>query len=537
MARVVQNVTLSQKERNRALTDLKEINKSYFGDLTLEADKLGLVKKATEEYTQAIIQQAVIKELEGDIGKVGAAYFRQAQIVKNLIDNITHYREVLNNSKASNNFISGNATSDQQALINAIHNTEIALEEQSKTLFPLSKQYEDLKEQIKSAVDISLQFKDLKNPKKDNSVETALNKEIESIKKEIAALEQLQKQGDITRLELEQLFNLKIKLIQVELPKTKLTPEQAGRLITDLQNQAQLALSSKPIDLRISLGRILTGDAFSKNPIDALKKVIDTDKTIKANPLKVDVGFNIPTAIDPAVLSKLRGLIKGGVKVPLTLDLQDTNDIETKLSAIGKIPAFEHFLENAVKTEGFEKGLDKTIALFDDFKSKLKSIAQSVGSLITDSITSIAEGIGQALAGQQNPFSAFLSVIADGLESIGKQMIAAAPVILALKTALKSLNPAILLPAGIALVAVGAALKANISKSTTAFAEGGIVTGPTNALIGERGPEVIFPLRELNKFVKGTGGSQSVTLTPSVQVSGDVFRILLNNVDRRQRRV
>ena len=46
-----------------------------------------------------------------------------------------------------------------------------------------------------------------------------------------------------------------------------------------------------------------------------------------------------------------------------------------------------------------------------------------------------------------------------------------------------------------------------------AMAEGGIVTGPTLALIGEgRGPEAVIPLDKLDGFINGAGG-QNITVT------------------------
>lgn len=41
------------------------------------------------------------------------------------------------------------------------------------------------------------------------------------------------------------------------------------------------------------------------------------------------------------------------------------------------------------------------------------------------------------------------------------------------------------------------------------FAEGGIVTRPMNAIIGERGPEAVIPLRDLNKVLGSIGGAGS----------------------------
>lgn len=57
----------------------------------------------------------------------------------------------------------------------------------------------------------------------------------------------------------------------------------------------------------------------------------------------------------------------------------------------------------------------------------------------------------------------------------------------------------------------GAAQIAAISaQPLPALAAGGIVTGPTQALIGEAGPEIIFPLDQLGNFINSRGDFQDV---------------------------
>ena len=61
--------------------------------------------------------------------------------------------------------------------------------------------------------------------------------------------------------------------------------------------------------------------------------------------------------------------------------------------------------------------------------------------------------------------------------------------------------------------AIGAALGLvkTAMNQIPAFAEGGIVTGPTMGLVGEAGPEVIFPLSKLRSFMgEGMGGKVQV---------------------------
>jgi len=72
------------------------------------------------------------------------------------------------------------------------------------------------------------------------------------------------------------------------------------------------------------------------------------------------------------------------------------------------------------------------------------------------------------------------------------------------------------LAAGIAAVAAGTALKSKINNNkATAFANGGIVSGPTMGLVGEypgaqSNPEVIAPLDKLKEMIGGGGGGTFV---------------------------
>jgi len=91
------------------------------------------------------------------------------------------------------------------------------------------------------------------------------------------------------------------------------------------------------------------------------------------------------------------------------------------------------------------------------------------------------------------------------------------------------MGAALAVGAGIAMVAAAGAIRASMSKAAggdiPAMAEGGIVTGPTLALIGEgRESEAVIPLSKLNTMMEG-GGGQNVVVTG--RISG--ADILLSN--------
>jgi hypothetical protein len=119
--------------------------------------------------------------------------------------------------------------------------------------------------------------------------------------------------------------------------------------------------------------------------------------------------------------------------------------------------------------------------------------------------------------------NSFLGILADGLIQIGQLAIATGFAIEGIKKALESLNPVVAIAAGIALVALGTYVKGRLSESSksmsgggaTAFANGGIVSGPTMGLIGEypgakSNPEVVAPLDKLKDMIGGGGSGQFV---------------------------
>jgi hypothetical protein len=53
------------------------------------------------------------------------------------------------------------------------------------------------------------------------------------------------------------------------------------------------------------------------------------------------------------------------------------------------------------------------------------------------------------------------------------------------------------------------------------LAEGGIVTGPTMALIGEKGPEAVIPLNQINNIMGGGGNQRNGPMQQTVIVELD----------------
>jgi hypothetical protein len=181
--------------------------------------------------------------------------------------------------------------------------------------------------------------------------------------------------------------------------------------------------------------------------------------------------------------------------------------------------------------EQFDKiddALTRVDAAIDGSKDKVKDYSISwqetvntingiLTSLDLSIIVNFAEQIGNMMAGGKFDITQMGTILADALSSIGKALIAFALTNGAAMELFK--NPKtwpLALAAGIAAVAAGTALKAKISDNkATAFADGGIVSGPTMGLIGEypgaqNNPEVIAPLDKLKSMIGGGGGGTFV---------------------------
>lgn len=123
---------------------------------------------------------------------------------------------------------------------------------------------------------------------------------------------------------------------------------------------------------------------------------------------------------------------------------------------------------------------------------------------LKDTFIELADAMGQSLMQGAENFKEFGKSVKNEIRNVIKGLIAQG-VASAITNAIKSsaLNP-LLIPV---VAGLGAGLATTAFNSLIPeFAEGGIVTQPTMGLIGEAGPEAIFPLSKLDSFMKGGSG-------------------------------
>lgn len=180
--------------------------------------------------------------------------------------------------------------------------------------------------------------------------------------------------------------------------------------------------------------------------------------------------------------------------------------------------------------------------IVQDFDKLMTDMSSAVEKLGEDMAITLGETLGNALSGQGNGIEGFVRSVVGQLgefvKSVGKMLIAYGISVEKFRTAFASPQAAVV--AGIAMVALGTAV-ANQMKTgpnVNAFADGGIVSGPTLGLMGEypgarSNPEVIAPLDKLKSLIKPEQSSGYVAQT---HISGRDLAIVLERYNKDSRR-
>ena len=176
--------------------------------------------------------------------------------------------------------------------------------------------------------------------------------------------------------------------------------------------------------------------------------------------------------------------------------------------------------------------------------SAMEGVNQAFNNLSAQGLEAFGQLLGDIMTGQVNSFQDFgkrlLQAVAAFMKSFGQALIATATASKAFKELLIA-HPVAAIAAGVALVA-GSAVINNMLETgpnVTAFADGGIVSGPTLGLMGEypgasTNPEVIAPLDKLQKLIKPNDSGAG--FVASTHVSGRDLAIVLERYNKDSRR-
>jgi hypothetical protein len=336
------------------------------------------------------------------------------------------------------------------------------------------------------------------------------------------------------------------EIVKRRLTQTSQTPE-AAKFIADLQAQGK---TLEEINAIVVKG---TGE-----DIKAQAELLRGNKYVSDEKLKQ----GLLDAKVPAGVQTILNLLQQEQKI-----LKDINDV-SKLVDLGKPPKIKIEpvidqdpqktpirLGTFLDTSNFDpqiKTIEKRFrekpmllsftfdkAALDAAYELGKEIGRIISAGIPKGFADIGASIGEAIASGKDPIAAagksILNTVGDLIEQIGKALIEYGIV----KTGLdKIIEGGIAIPGvaaiavGVAAVALGALVK-GLAQPRRAFAEGGIVTGPTNALIGEAGPEVVFPLDKLNRFMRGNANnSPQMNLAGQFVVKGTDLVLAVNRQNK-----
>lgn len=184
-----------------------------------------------------------------------------------------------------------------------------------------------------------------------------------------------------------------------------------------------------------------------------------------------------------------------------------------------------------------KQAIENATQLFDEMSALLSQAA-------AEAVTGIGEALGKAMMGMGGFAEGMKNVVggafAQLLIDVGKAAIKIGTAIAGIKEALKSLNPAVAVAAGVALVALGTYFKGRMEASADkikAFANGGIISGPTLGLMGEyagakSNPEVVAPLDRLKNLIGGSQGN--VNVSGEFRVQGQDLVVALERANKQR---
>lgn len=199
----------------------------------------------------------------------------------------------------------------------------------------------------------------------------------------------------------------------------------------------------------------------------------------------------------------------------------NVDDLTLSLEGLGNV--YEETEDDAeVFDDSFRKAYERAKLFAAKYKELGDTIAFVMRRASIDTIAGMAEIAGAMVMGEASfaDMGRFLlGQFAGLLDQLGRLFIqyglSVEAFVKALALGPTPMGAALAIGAGIAMIAAAGAIRASISKAAAgdipALAEGGIVTGPTLALIGEgRESEAVIPLSKLNSMMNGGGNRVEV---------------------------
>ena len=159
LVKVIDDETVARGKKLKALSELKGINKEYFGDLTLENIKLESNRKKIDEYTNSLVQAAIVKAFSEDIGKLAVELDRQE---KALVSTANAFSKVGSATTKAVNATKQFGAAYQDIALSGESGIQKDFVKQVQIVGDLRKKYKELTDGINSAVSKQLEFVNVK---------------------------------------------------------------------------------------------------------------------------------------------------------------------------------------------------------------------------------------------------------------------------------------------------------------------------------------------------------------------------------------
>lgn len=255
-------------------------------------------------------------------------------------------------------------------------------------------------------------------------------------------------------------------------------------------------------------------NSLEKSYAASIKLEQQTEKAGKKK-LERSSFINFESSLDATGLDGLVSL--SGMLAKVSKDVEGYEGVIS--TSLKKIP-------NYFNTAG-----QKSLLELQNFNKRMNDIIQGG---IVDTLSGLAEVIGTAFATGGNVISAvgksLLSTLGGVLVELGKMAITTGVGILAIQTALKSLNPYVAIAAGAALIALGSAVKGSV-KGLGQSASGGGSSSAGNISTGAS-----YSSPASNSFSGGGSSSASGGGTVVFEIAGDkLLGVLQNSLNKNKR--
>jgi hypothetical protein len=485
---VLENETETRDRKRRAIKELQSINPDVFKDLKLEGDKVKDLNSYYNAYIENLKNVILLKQYEKDLEAIIQAELKTGKPLQ-----IQKQKEV----KKSTDLL----TLNNAALKDNISTTKILTLKDEKVIGNINKYNKsqqtklDLFEKIKKiSPAVAL------GGGKDGSAEKGPKEKVSKYEEDLARAtfnfykdNLFQAETFFNQLnDIEKLNALKEAVIN-KASNDELTAIEA----TYAQKSVNFHQQIEDKKLAIRQASLKRGEQLTEADQRAKKKVLDTE---------------FQNEMD-AIQNKLSAQLKGNRREPLQ---QQQN---YKEAIIGYLLMSMEAGKTAEQIEKLQDKINSLNASAEGTAAAFTPMADMLNNLATNTLVEFGTQIGNLLSGGEFSLDGFLGMIANALIQIGTHLVMVSKLFLAVNALFASggaLAP-LAIPIGLAAIAAGVALSSAISKKqdVKAFANGGIVSGPTMGLIGEypgakSNPEVVAPLDKLKDMLGGNGGGSFV---------------------------